>query len=323
MGFVRKHTGLDLTGGGASDAAGHAARLAEGQLRGGLADLKAGLQPFQDVGTQAAKGLMASIFDPNSYTAQTALNDPFYKALAGQMTNDVLSERAALGLSGSGATTDALTKNILLLGEQFKNARMNENNLRFNQMFNTASMGQNAAAMTGTNTLNTMGEIGSFMGVPGMLKAQEKAKQGSQFMGLLGAGAMMFGGGLGGGAVAPGMAGGGVAGGGLGSLGGALGAGMMPGMGGAGAMAGGLTSGIQGALMAGAMSDRALKRDIQKVGRDRYGNIYTFRYRHDPEARIFRGRMAQELREIRPDAVEMHESGYLKVSPEFMAVEVK
>ena len=65
----------------------------------------------------------------------------------------------------------------------------------------------------------------------------------------------------------------------------------------------------------GTFSDRRLKKDIKLVGNDKSGNIYEFRYK-DSDV-LFVGRMAQELQEIRPDAVNMHKSGFLQVSNEF------
>lgn len=327
MGFVRKHTGIDLTGGGASDAAGDAARRQEGAAREGLAALRADLDPFRQVGANAAGQLMGSVYSPTQQDPRQILNDPFFKAMADQQNNELLQSRAALGLGSSGGTQDILMRNLLLLGRGFQqenlNNALNQNQQRFGQLFNTAQMGQNAAAQTGSNTLQTMNNIGQIQSVPGMINAQVKAQQGQQLMGLLGTGASMFGPGLmSGGAISPGMAGGGMAGLGAGSAVGGAGMGMMPGMGGAGAMAGGLSSGIQGALMAGMMSDKALKTDIEKVGQDDHGNIYHFRYTFDPDKRLFKGRMAQELKEIRPDAVSVHPSGYLQVSAEFMAHEV-
>ena len=317
MGFVRKHTGLDLTGGGASDAAGHAARVAEGAQREGLATLRADLSPFKDVGTEASKQLMANLFN---YQPQDVMNNPFFQAMAREQEDRLLNERAALGLAGSGGTADALTRNLLLLGNDFQQQdfarQMAANQQRFNQIFNTSTMGQNAAAQTGTATLNTMSNIGNIQGVPGLVDARIKAQQGQQFMQSLPSlqqAISLFG--------SPGAVGAGTAASGAGGLGlgGFMGGAsmLMPGMSGAGAMSGGLTSGIGAAL---GLSDRRLKRDIVKIGEDEHGNIYRFRYLTDDA--VYEGRMADELAKIRPDAVKMGEDGYMRVSPEFYPVEV-
>ena len=60
-------------------------------------------------------------------------------------------------------------------------------------------------------------------------------------------------------------------------------------------------------------SDRNFKKNIVKVGSDEHGNIYEFDYIWGGR---YRGRMADELREIRPDAV-MELDGALLVSDEF------
>lgn len=227
MGFVRKHTGLDLTGGGASDAAGDAARRQEGMAREGLSALRGDLDPFRQVGATAAGQLMGSVYNPTQQDTNQILNDPFFKAMAEQQNNELLQNRAALGLGSSGGTQDILMRNLLLLGRGFQqenlNNALNQNQQRFSQLFNTAQMGANAAAQTGSNTLQTMQNIGQIQSVPGMINAQVKANQGSQFMKaapgfLSGMGIGGFGGGLGAGL-------GGLASQGLGALGGLFGGG--------------------------------------------------------------------------------------------------
>jgi len=62
-------------------------------------------------------------------------------------------------------------------------------------------------------------------------------------------------------------------------------------------------------------SDERLKEDINLIGNDKNGNIYNFKYLGSPI--VYTGRIAQELQDIRPDAVGLHESGYLQVTEEF------
>jgi hypothetical protein len=71
----------------------------------------------------------------------------------------------------------------------------------------------------------------------------------------------------------------------------------------------------KGKAMGGAMSDRRLKRDIEKIDEDEIGGIYHFRYNDSDQ--LFKGRMADELQKTRPDDVYEHESGYLAVTKEF------
>jgi hypothetical protein len=61
--------------------------------------------------------------------------------------------------------------------------------------------------------------------------------------------------------------------------------------------------------------DSRLKTDIEELYRDEIGGMYHFRYHNKPT--VYKGRMAQELLETRPDAVIMHESGFLHVTEEF------
>lgn len=62
-------------------------------------------------------------------------------------------------------------------------------------------------------------------------------------------------------------------------------------------------------------SDERLKTDVKKIDSDEFGNIYEFKYINSDI--LYTGRMAQELQKIRPDAVSMHDSGFLQVTPEF------
>ena len=65
----------------------------------------------------------------------------------------------------------------------------------------------------------------------------------------------------------------------------------------------------------GSFSDEELKTDILKIGEDENGNIYKYKYIGSDD--LYIGRMAGELSKIRPDAVSMHESGFMQVSEEF------
>ena len=72
------------------------------------------------------------------------------------------------------------------------------------------------------------------------------------------------------------------------------------------------------AQLGGAISkcDKRLKTDITELYRDELGGMYNFRYHGKPT--VYRGRMAQELIETRPDAVITdHPSGFLHVTEEF------
>ena len=83
--------------------------------------------------------------------------------------------------------------------------------------------------------------------------------------------------------------------------------------GGAAAGAGG-TAGIV-SMLSSFFSDAELKTDIVKVDQDDNGNIYEYKYIGSDD--VYIGRLAGELSKIRPDAVYMHESGYMQVTEEF------
>jgi len=74
---------------------------------------------------------------------------------------------------------------------------------------------------------------------------------------------------------------------------------------------------IAGLAQTGAMlfSDRRLKNNIVKVGEVDGLGVYEFTYDDIPEKR-FKGAMADEVQKIIPDAVVMHESGYMMVDYE-------
>ena len=63
-------------------------------------------------------------------------------------------------------------------------------------------------------------------------------------------------------------------------------------------------------------SDKRLKDNIKEISRDDLGGVYSFTYKSNPN-QVYKGRMAQELLDTRPDAVSMHESGFLMVTNEF------
>jgi len=283
MGFVRKTTGLDLTGGGARNAAEQSAREQENFQREGLAALRGDLAPYRDQGAQAMNQLMALLNQTPQQQADELLANPMYRQLVRSSEEDILKQRAALGLAGSGGTSDMLQRNLLELAPQFQQNR-------YTQLFNTAGMGQNAAAMTGTNTMQGLTNIGGIRSAPLAVGAQVSANQGQQFMSAL-----------------PGLMSG------LGFSGPAAGSQGLGGMVGAGL--GGL-----GGMLGGLFSDRRLKRDIVKVGEDANGNIYHFKYIWSEQ--VYEGRMADELAQIKPDAVEVTKDGYLRVAPEFMAITV-
>jgi hypothetical protein len=298
MGYVRDKTGIDLTGGGQRDAAREAAAIQSQAGQQAIETIRSDLAPFTKLGEEAAGQLMASVLQPGSVqvTAQDVLSDPFFKALSEQQSRDTLSQRAALGLAGSGGTENALTRNLLQLGEGFRQQRENtalqQQQARFNQLFNITGLGQSSAAQQGTQTAGLLTDIGTARSTVPLVAANVASQQGQQL--LQGAGAAF-------GAM-----------GGMGGLSSLFGGGAAAGS----TIGAGSALGLSGLGMAG-FSDARLKHSIEKVGVDEFGGIYEFNY-NGVQGR-YRGRIAQELRQIKPDAVSKHESGFLRVSDEFRA----
>jgi hypothetical protein len=82
---------------------------------------------------------------------------------------------------------------------------------------------------------------------------------------------------------------------------------------------------VAGGLMQwGMASDRRLKEHIVLVGRDDTLdlNIYEFTYRDDPQARRFRGVMADEVEVLYPTAVRRDEDGYARVDYTALGIEM-
>lgn len=286
MGFVRKTTGIDLTGGGAVDAAAEASRIQTAAGREGIDVIRGDLAPFRETGTEAVNMLLQNILNPQGQDPNEIINNPFFQALSQEQDRNTLAQRASLGLAGSGGTQDALKRNILQLGNTFQQQNLANQQARFAQLFNVAGMGQNAAAMTGTQTSNILQNIANSQSTVPLAQSQVASQQGQQLMQFLG-GSGQF-------AEA------------AGGLTSAFGGGSA-----AGASAGG--AGLS-SLMA-SFSDRRLKRGISKVSSDENGNIYHFKY-IDSDV-VYEGRMADELQKVRPDAVSLHESGFLQVTSEF------
>jgi len=174
MGFVRDVGGF-FTGETAADAASDSAKLgAEAGdksiefQREALGDLRGDLAPFKEFGVDQGVGQLPGLFsqlqgaisDPSS----AVIDNPFFKALAGQQEQRLLASQAARGKVGSGETGDELQRNLLLLGNQFQQQNIGNIQGQIQNQFNAATIGQNAAAQTGTAGLQTAQNIGGILG---------------------------------------------------------------------------------------------------------------------------------------------------------------
>lgn len=180
--------------------------------------LREDLAPFTGVGAEAAGQLMGNILQPQAaaqITAQDVLSDPFFQAISQSQERGTLAERAALGLAGSGGTQDILQRNLLQLGEGFRQSRqaeatnlqnqaLQQQQARFNQLFNIAGMGQASAAQQAQQTAGITTDIGTAQSTVPLVKAQGQSQLIGNLANLgglaLGANAGMFGGGAGAGA---------------------------------------------------------------------------------------------------------------------------
>lgn len=158
MGFV-KDVGEAITGKTGADAAksGSKAQVAQSEAaiefaRESLRTVRGDLAPFREAGAGAIPLLTGAIDDPSS----RVLQNPFFQALASDQEQRLLASQAARGKVGAGETGDQLTRNLLLLGNQF--AQQDVGNL-----FNLATLGANAAAQTGTATQQTSGQVGNLL----------------------------------------------------------------------------------------------------------------------------------------------------------------
>jgi hypothetical protein len=128
-----------------------ATQAAQTQTQAGLSAIEASeraaervredLSPFREAGVSRLPILQQAIDDPS----QRVLNNPFFQALAAEQEQRLMASQSARGKLGSGETDDALTRQLLLLGNQF--AQQDIGNIR-----DLVAMGQNAAAQTGTVT---------------------------------------------------------------------------------------------------------------------------------------------------------------------------
>lgn len=236
------------------------------------------LQPFVNLGTSNIQGLQG-LLTPQGQMSYLQSN-PMFQAAIQNAADQTKASAASTGKFNSGGLVNQLFQNYLGQGEQFIGNQ-------FNRLTNTVGMGQASAAGQAANSLNAANNITGILGNQGDIRAAgTMAGQNIQNQAL---------------------------GGGLGLLGGSYLGGMNGGQA-LGSMATGSTFANMGlgALFA---SDRRLKRDITEISRDKVGGVYKFRYVDSDQWYI--GRMADELKKTRPDAVVEHESGYLLVTSEF------
>ena len=103
----------------------------------GLKNIRSDFAPFLKAGQVSAQELERLVNDPNAQK-EFITNNPFFKALADDAEERLLSNQAAKGRVGSGSTQAALQTELLKLGNQLLDTSIN-------QRLNTANLGLNAA----------------------------------------------------------------------------------------------------------------------------------------------------------------------------------
>jgi len=220
MGFVRKNLGVDITGGGARRAA---ERAAEGQAVAGeqaIAGIQEAGAPFAQLGVDTSALLQnllsqqqpqTPVFQagelPQLQSPEATLTNPFFQALQKEQEQGTLAQRAALGLAGSGGTEDALARQQLLLGNQFQQQDLANQQLgfanrqqiisnqqqdfanrqaqqqnRFNQLFGVTQLGANAAIGQAGQVGNLLTDVAAVRGVGDQARAQQQGRLGGQLL---------------------------------------------------------------------------------------------------------------------------------------------
>lgn len=80
-----------------------------------------------------------------------------------------------------------------------------------------------------------------------------------------------------------------------------------------------------GLAKTGIFSDPRLKTGVSITGRDERTGLalYEFSYLDDPTGRRYHGVMADEVRDKFPDAVQLDETGFLRVDYQMLGIEFK
>jgi len=125
------------------------------------------LAPFREFGLESMEGLRELLFNPEAGLEQIA---PVVDFLRREGFEDIQESAAAGGRLGAGGTLKDLTQFNTDLTSTIIPQLQNQ---RFNQLFNVLSLGQNAAAGTGTGILNTANNISGFQSNIGRTRGDE------------------------------------------------------------------------------------------------------------------------------------------------------
>jgi len=237
--------------------------------------------------------------------AERVTQDPLFQALAAQQEERLMSSAAARGMVGSGRTAEALNRNLLRLGQEFRQQdianQLNEAKIqqalraenlgvqaqRFGQLLNIGQLGANVSTGSGSAIQGTAANVGNLLTGMGNVQAATTIQRGNLSAGTSGQ-LLGLAGGMGAGALAGSM----------GLFGDKVGAG--------------------GGALLGVLSDIRAKENIDLVAVDADGlNVYEYNYRHDAEKNRYRAKMAQDIQTIDPDNVKEGFNGWLYVSEKY------
>ena len=300
MGFFDDALG-GLTGGLiGTDFAGEAADRQERSGREAVAFGAEQIGPFRDIGIAAGEQLAGAQFQPGfegfNRDPSRILNNPLFQALAKQQEQRLINQQGALGRGGSGETNDLLTQNLMLLGQDFQQQdianqqtefqnRLSENQLRFGQLFDQTRLGANAASQQATSGQNIIQGMGNAQAA-GLIGRQNNIS--GFFDNAIAVGGMLLGG-----------------------------------AGGAGAGAGGIPAGLgSGGGAMSSFSDVRLKDNIRYEETIDGFDFYSWSWNDEAKElvgdQVPYGVLAQDIRESVPYAVTSSD-GYLQVDYEALA----
>lgn len=235
--------------------------------------------------------------------AERVTQDPFFQALAEQQEERLLGSAAARGMVGSGRTGAALSRNLLRLGQEFRQQDianqiqeaqiqqgLRAENLgrqaqRFGQLLNVSQLGANVSTGSGSAIQGAAANVGNLLTGIGNVQAGTTMQRANLSAGAT-QGMLGLAGGVGAGAL----------GGSMGLFGEDIGAG--------------------GGALLGILSDIRAKENIVAIGRDTDGvMVYEYNYKND-EA-VYRGKMAQDIQRVDPNHVQEGADGLLYVSEKY------
>jgi len=129
--------------------------------------------------------------------AERVTQDPFFQALAAQQEERLMSSAAARGMVGSGRTAEALNRNLLRLGQEFRQQdianQLNEAKIqqalraenlgvqaqRFGQLLNIGQLGANVSTGAGSAIQGTAANVGNLLTGMGNVQAATTIQRGN------------------------------------------------------------------------------------------------------------------------------------------------